>query len=137
MFTAEAQRRRVNTSELNGISGRVVAAAIEVHAHLGPGLLESAYQACLAHELRQRGCEIQCQLPLPLIYKGIKLELGYRIDMLVNDAIVVEIKSIEKVLPVHEAQLLSYLRLSKRRVGLILNFKSALLKDGIKRMVNH
>jgi GxxExxY protein len=126
----------VTPEQLNQISGQVVDAALEVHSHLGPGLLESSYQACLTHELTIRGHEVRCQIPLPLIYKGVKLDLGYRIDMLVNNAVIVEIKSIEKLLPVHEAQLLSYLRLSDKRLGLILNFKSALMKEGIKRMVN-
>ena len=103
---------------------------------MGPGLLESAYQACLIHELRSRGFTVVSQLHLPLTYKGIQLDLGYRIDMLINDAVVVETKVVEKLIPVHEAQLLSYLRLSKKKLGLILNFKTAKMKDGIKRMVN-
>lgn len=126
----------MTVAQLNQISGQIVDAAIEVHSHLGPGLLESSYQTCLTHELRIRGFTVRCQLSLPLVYKGVKLDLGYRIDMLVANAVVVEIKSVEKLLPVHEAQLLSYLKLSERRVGLILNFKTALLKEGIKRMVN-
>ena len=126
----------MNQEELNRISGQVIDSAIEVHSHLGPGLLESAYQACLTQELRTRGLAVRCQLHLPLLYKGMRLDLGYRLDMLIDEAVVVETKSVEKLLPVHEAQLLSYLKLSNKRLGLILNFKTALMKDGIKRMVN-
>ena len=123
--------------QLNRISGAIVDAGIEVHLHLGPGLLESAYQSCLLHELRIRGFSVQSQIQLPLIYKGVQLDLGYRIDLLVDNAVVIETKCVEKILPVHEAQLLSYLRLSNKRIGLILNFKTARLRDGIKRMVNN
>ncbi len=126
----------MTVEELNHVSGQIVDAAMEVHSHLGPGLLESSYQACLSHELRNRGFAVRCQIPLPLVYKGVQLALGYRIDMIVEDAVVVETKSVEKLLPVHEAQLLSYLRLSNKRIGLLLNFKTARLKDGITRMVN-
>ena len=126
----------MNPDQLNWISGQVVDAAMEVHSHLGPGLLESAYQGCLSHELRARGLTVRCQLELPLVYKGVRLDLGYRIDMIVNEAVVVETKSVERLLPVHEAQLLSYLRLSNKRLGLLLNFKTAHLREGIKRMVN-
>lgn len=126
-----------SVNELNAITGQIVDAAIEVHSQLGPGLLESAYQSCLTHELRTRGYKVSCQLQLPLNYKGIQLDLGYRIDMMVEEAVVVETKSVEKLLPVHEAQLLSYLRLSDKRLGLLLNFKTAQLRDGIRRMVNN
>ena len=91
-----------------------------VHSELGPGLLESAYEACLAYELRKAGLDVKAQVPLPLVYQGVKMDLGYRIDLLVADEIVVEIKSIEAVAPVHKAQLLSYLRLSKKKVGLLI-----------------
>ncbi len=100
------------------ISHRIIGAAIEVHRHLGPGLLESAYQSCLAFELKQVGVKLEEQKPLPVVYKQMKLDCGYRLDFVVEDEIIVEIKAIEKLLPIHEAQLLSYLRLAKKRVGL-------------------
>jgi len=109
---------------------------MKVHSVLGPGLLESAYQACLAHELRRRGFHVSTQVGLPVIYEGEKLELGYRIDLLVEDQVLVEVKSVEAVHFVHHAQLLSYLRLSGRHVGLLINFHVAHLRDGIKRMVD-
>ena len=113
----------------------VIGAAIEVHRYLGPGLLESAYEVCLARELAGRGVEFQRQVELPVVYKGERLDAGFRIDLLVADAIVVELKAIEKVLPVHEAQLITYLRLSNKRVGLLINFNVPMLKDGIVRRV--
>lgn len=118
-------------------SGHVIDAAIKVHTALGPGLLESAYEACLAHELHTRGLRVQRQLPLPISYMGATIEIGYRLDLLVDRAIIVELKSVAKLLPVHEAQLLSYLKLSGCRVGLLINFHVPRLRDGIKRMVNH
>lgn len=123
--------------DLNETSGLVVDAAIKVHSGLGPGLLESAYEACLAYELRRRGTRVLTQLPLPIMYDGMRIELGYRIDLLVNDAVVVEVKAVAKLAPVHEAQLLSYLKLSGHTVGLLINFHVQHLKDGIKRMVNN
>lgn len=113
----------------------IIAAAIEVHRHLGPGLLESAYQKCLEHELKLRGVKVRCDLDLPVEYKGTLLDAGYCIDMLVEDEVVVELKAVEKVLPVHEAQLMTYLRLSGKRVGLLINFNVPVLKDGILRRV--
>ena len=121
---------------VNKISGVVVNSAMKVHAVLGPGLLESAYQACLAHELRKRGLRVETQAALPVLSEGEKLDLGYRLDLLVEDLIVVEIKCVEAIHPVHQAQLLSYLRLSGRKVGLLINFYVAHLKDGITRMVD-
>jgi GxxExxY protein len=118
-------------------SGQVVDAAMKVHSALGPGLLESAYQACLAHELRKRGLTVRAQLPVPIIYDGVRIETGYRIDLVVEDAVVVELKAVANVLPIHEAQLLSHLKLSGHRVGLLINFHVQHLKDGIKRMVNN
>jgi GxxExxY protein len=106
-----------------------------VHKQLGPGLLESTYEECLCHELHLRGIEFQRQLDLPVIYKGLKLDCGYRIDLLVNDTVVVELKAVEQLLPVHEAQLLTYLHLARKPVGLIINFNVPLLKDGIRRRV--
>jgi len=121
---------------LDEISRRIIGAAIEVHRHLGPGLLESAYQSCLAFELKQLGLKVEEQKPLPVVYKQVKLDCGYRLDMVVEDEIIVEIKAIEKLLPIHDAQLLSYLRLTKKRVGLLMNFHVPVLKNGLKRIVN-
>lgn len=107
-----------------------------VHSRLGPGLLESAYQACLAHELRKRGLEVATQIPLPLVYDGVKLEVGYRIDLVVANRVVIEMKSVEAIHPIHQAQLLSYMRLSGIGVGLLMNFNVLHMRDGIKRMVD-
>jgi GxxExxY protein len=121
---------------LDLITRRIIGAAIEVHRHLGPGLLESAYETCLAFELRQLGFKVEQQKPLPVIYKEIKMDCGYRMDIVVEDSIVVEVKAIEQLGPIHDAQLLSYLRLSGKRVGLLMNFHVRVLKDGLKRIVN-
>jgi GxxExxY protein len=121
---------------VNQITGAIVCAAMKVHSVLGPGLLESAYQACLAHELRIRSWHVAAQVGLPVVYEGERLELGYRIDLLVENLVVVEIKCAEAIHPVHQAQLLSYMRLSGKHVGLLINFYVAHLKDGIKRMVD-
>ena len=120
----------------NKISGMIVDSAIKVHSALGPGLLESAYQACLAHELRKRGLKVITEVSLPVVYDGTKIDVGYRIDMLVEDSVVVELKTVSKVLRVHEAQLLSYLKLGGYSVGLLINFHVDRLRDGIKRMIN-
>ena len=117
-------------------SGQVIDAAMRVHSILGPGLLESAYEVCLAHELRSRGLSVLTQVPLPITYGDVRLDVGYRIDLLVEDAIVVELKTVAKILPIHEVQLLSYLRFSKHRIGLLINFHVPRLKDGIRRIVN-
>jgi GxxExxY protein len=108
---------------------------MKVHSALGPGLLESAYEACLVHELRKAGLKVQQQVELPVNYDGVRIDLGYRIDLVVNDCVIVELKCIEKIAPVHEAQLISYMRLSKKNVGLLINFHVRHLKDGIKRFV--
>ena len=121
---------------INDVSGEVVDAAMRVHSALGPGLLESAYHACLAYELRKRGLKVLAQVELPVTYDRIKIDLGYRVDLLVEDSVVVELKTVSKMLPVHEAQLLSYLKLGDYRAGLLINFHVARLRDGIKRMVN-
>lgn len=113
----------------------IIAAAIEVHRELGPGLLESAYQQCLCRELSLRGLVFQYQVDLPVTYKGEKLDCGYKIDLLVEDCVIVEIKSVDDIHPVHEAQLLTYMKLSHKRVGLLINFNVSLLKNGIKRRV--
>ena len=110
-------------------------AAMEVHKELGPGLLESAYEECMCHELSIRGLAFQRQVVLPVVYKGIKLDCGYRLDLVVEDKVVLELKSVQQITPLHEAQLLTYLRLSGKKVGLLMNFNTVLIKDGIKRMV--
>ena len=122
--------------EINQVSGSIIGAAMKVHSALGPGLLESAYEACLVYELRKRGLKVESQLPLPVLYEGVKVEAGYKIDLLVEDAVIVELKTVERVLPVHQAQLLSYLKLSGKRAGLLINFNVPHLRDGIKRIVN-
>jgi GxxExxY protein len=116
---------------VNQVSGAIVSSAMHVHSVLGPGLLESAYQGCLAHELRRRGIEVASQVGLPVVFDGEKIELGYRIDL-----VVVDVKSVEAIHPVHQAQLLSYMRLSGIGVGLLINFYVTHLRDGIKRMVD-
>jgi GxxExxY protein len=121
---------------LDQISRRIIGAAIEVHRHLGSGLLESAYQSCLAFELMQLGLKVEEQKALPVVYKQVNLDCGYRLDFVVEDEIIVEIKAVEQLLPIHEAQLLSYLRLAKKRVGLLMNFHVPVLKNGLKRIVN-
>jgi GxxExxY protein len=119
------------------ISFKIIGAAIEMHRVLGPGLLESAYEAALAHDLRELGLKISTQVPMPLVYKGIRQEVGFRIDLLVEDKVVVEIKSLERLAPVHYAQVLTYLRLSEKRLALLINFNTKVLKDGIFRIVNN
>jgi GxxExxY protein len=121
---------------VNQVTGTIVTAAMKVHSELGPGLLESAYEACMAHELRKQGLRVAKQVALPVVYDGERIELGYRIDLVVEDLVVVEIKCVEAINPVHEAQLLSYIRLSAKNVGLLINFHVAHLRDGIKRMVD-
>ena len=121
---------------LNKITERIIGAAMRVHRTLGPGLLESAYEACLSYELRKEGLNVEQQKPVPLVYEEVKLECGYRMDLLVEHSVVVEIKSVEALAPVHEAQTLSYLRLSECKLALLLNFNVALLKDGIRRFIN-
>jgi GxxExxY protein len=124
------------THKLDAITRRIIGAAIEVHRRIGPGLLESAYNACLSFELREMGFRIEEQLPLPVIYRDVKLDCGYRMDFVVEDAVIIEIKAMEQLAPVEYAQLLSYLRLADKRVGLLINFHLRMLKDGIKRIVN-
>ena len=126
----------MDARRLNQISGEVVDGAVHVHVDLGPGLLESAYETCLTYELRERGFAVRTQVPVPIVYKGIQLEQGYRIDMLVEEAVVVEIKTVVRIHPVHEAQLLTHLKHSGHRLGLLLNFNVPVMRDGIKRIVN-
>jgi GxxExxY protein len=113
----------------------IIGAAIEVHRELGPGLLESAYEECFCHELHLRSLNFQRQVELPVIYKGLKLDCGYRMDVLVENAVVVELKAIEQIMPIHQAQLLTYLKLTAKKVGLLINFNVAILKNGIVRRV--
>ncbi len=118
------------------LTNLIIKGAIEVHRQLGPGLLESAYEACLAFELKKSGLHVESQVPLPVVYKGNTLDCGYRMDIVVNKKCVIEIKNVEKIIPIHEAQLLTYLKLSKIKTGLILNFNVESMKNGIKRMVH-
>ena len=122
--------------DINAISAEIVDAAMKVHSALGPGLLESAYLACLAYELRSRGLAVRLQVPLPILYEAVRIHVGYRIDMLVENVVIVELKVVRKLHPIHEAQLLSYLKLAERKLGLLINFHVVHLRDGIKRMVN-
>ncbi|MCA9023622.1 MAG: GxxExxY protein [Planctomycetaceae bacterium] len=124
-------------NSVNDVTGQIVDAAMKVHTVLGPGLLESAYEACLLFELHRRGLEARSQVALPIQYESVKLDVGYRLDLLVEDLVVVEIKAVNDLTPLFEAQLLSYLRLSGNQVGLLINFHSVRLKDGIKRLVNN
>ncbi len=119
----------------NIITEKIIGCAIEVLKHLGPGLLESAYEACLYYELVNSGLEVKRQHELPLVYKNIKLDAGYRIDLLVQDKVIVEIKSVDAIAEIHKAQLMTYMKLAKIKVGLLINFKVTLLKDGIIRWV--
>ena len=120
----------------NDISGKIIGAAIEVHKKLGPGLLESAYEVCLCCEMQLRGIKFERQVPLPLNYKGVVLDCAYRLDLLVEDKVIVELKSIEGLEPIHEAQMLTYLKLRNAWLGLIINFNVIMLKDGVRRLVN-
>ncbi|HEV2233362.1 MAG TPA: GxxExxY protein [Terriglobia bacterium] len=121
---------------LNKITETIIGAAIQVHRTLGPGLLESAYAACLAYELNKRGLEVEEQKAVPLVYEQVKLECGYRMDLLVERSVVVEVKSVEALAPIHEAQVMSYLKLSGCKLALLINFNVVVLKDGIRRFIN-
>jgi GxxExxY protein len=121
--------------EFDELSGKVIGCAIEVHKNLGPGLLESAYERCLSYELTAAGLRHEAQKELPIDYKGLKLDTAYRIDLIVENGVIVELKSVEKVLPIHEAQILTYMKLAGISVGLLINFNVTKLKDGIKRFV--
>lgn len=123
--------------EIEKIASVIVDAAVKVHRTLGPGLLESAYQQCLAHELRQRGLQIECELAQPIRYEGLLIDAGYRIDMLVEGTVIIENKAVAELLPIHEAQLLTYLKLRDCRLGFLLNWNVRLMKDGIRRRVNN
>jgi len=130
-------RGGAETLRENQLTDKIIGCAIEVHKALGPGLLESAYEECLCYELAQQGVSLNRQVPLPIVYKGIKLDCGYRIDVIVNDLVVVELKTVEKMLPIHEAQLLTYLKMNSCKLGFLLNWNVPRMKDGIKRMVNN
>jgi GxxExxY protein len=119
----------------NELSNRIIGCAIEVHRQLGPGLLESAYQECLFYELKISGLEVQKEKPMPIVYKDVKLDHGYRIDLLVENKVVIEIKTVEVLNDVHTAQVLTYLKLGNYKLGLLLNFHVAILKEGIKRVI--
>ena len=119
------------------IASHIVDSAIIVHKALGPGLLESAYQQCLAFELRERGLRVECEIPQPIHYSSVTIDAGYRIDMLIEDAVIIENKTVETILPIHQAQLLTYLKLRDCRLGFLLNWNVPVMKEGIKRMVNN
>ena len=121
--------------DINGLTDAIIGAAIDVHRAIGPGLMESAYEECLCHELQLRDIPFERQRVLPVTYKGLKLDCGYRLDLLVSDAVVVEIKAVEVLLPIHEAQLMTYLKLGGWKAGLLINFNVSLLKNGIRRRV--
>ena len=121
---------------LNNLTDQIIGSAIDVHKELGPGLLESAYQTCLAIELGQREISYEREVELAIEYKGLKVDANYRLDFILEDSIILEIKSVERIIPIHEAQLLTYLRLSGKKLGLLINFNVPLLKDGIKRLIN-
>ena len=123
------------TRQLDRITEKVIGAAIAVHRELGPGLLESAYEACLAFELAELGLTVERQKALPVRYRGVKVDCGYRIDLLVEGKVIIELKAVERLEPIHEAQLLSYLKLSGCKVGLLINFNVRVLKDGVRRLV--
>jgi GxxExxY protein len=121
---------------INGVTSRIIKAAIEVHRAFGPGLLEAVYFSCLVYELRLSGLKVECERPFPVVYKGVKMDCSYEVDLLVEDVVVVELKCVEHVLAVHEAQLLTQLKLAHKPVGLLLNFNVPVMKDGIKRLLN-
>ncbi len=134
MITTEITEK--DLENLNRISGEIVDAAIQVHKTLGPGLLESTYEACLAHELRKRNLKVATQVALPVVYDGVELQVGYRIDVLVENAVIVEIKTVDSLHKLHEAQLISYLKLANKKLGLLINFNVVYLKEGIRRFMN-
>jgi GxxExxY protein len=134
-YRAATPKARMNTPNSDGLTKQIIGLAMRVHTHLGPGLLESAYERCLCHEFDRNALAYRRQVDLPLDYDGVHLDCGYRADMIVNDEVILELKSVEHILPLHEAQLLTYLRLSRCHVGLLLNFNTLSLKDGIRRRI--
>lgn len=129
------ETRTTGRARVNHVTGLIVSGAMKVHSILGPGLLESAYEACLVHELRKQGLTVETQVLLPVVYDNVHIDLGYRIDLLVEDQVVVELKAVQALNKLHEAQLMSYLKLSEKEVGLLINFHVTRLKDGLKRLV--
>ena len=123
--------------DIEDTATRIVNAAIKVHSALGPGLLESAYQKCLAYELTKNGSKVECEIMLPIFYEQVRIDAGYRMDMIIDDVAIVENKTVEKLLPIHQAQLLTYLKMKKCKLGFLLNWNVPHMKDGIKRMVNN
>ncbi|HEX9011917.1 MAG TPA: GxxExxY protein [Anaerolineaceae bacterium] len=134
-FTTEHTERKNDREAINRVTEGIIGAAIQVHRSLGPGLLESAYEACLAYELKDRGWIVEEQKAIPLVYREVKLDCGYRLDLLVQNLVIVEIKAVDEILPIHRAQIISYLRLSGIEAGLLLNFNVKLLKNGIERFL--
>jgi GxxExxY protein len=122
---------------IDEIASVIVDCAFKVHTKLGPGLLESAYEACLSHELKKRGLKVDRQLPQPVYYDDIIIDVVYRLDLLVNDSVIIELKAVENVLPIHQAQLMTYLKLSGKTLGFLINFNTVLIKNGIKRIANN
>lgn len=133
-FLTTENTEDTETDQGRSLTGRIIGGAIEVHRRMGPGLLESAYETCLAYELQLRGLKIERQKPMPVYYKDVSLECGYRADLVIEDQVIVEIKSVSSIGAIHEAQLLSYLRMSDCKVGLLINFNVKILREGIRRM---
>ncbi len=129
----ETHREKKNNMDINQITEKIIGSAIEVHKNLGAGLLESAYEECLAFELKQAGLSIERQVPVPVVYKDVKLDCGYRIDILVEKKVIIELKAVDMLIPIHEAQILTYLKFAHKEIGLLINFNVTLLKNGIKR----
>jgi len=134
---AEFAEGAETSRSLNDVTNLVIGAAIEVHRHLGPGLLESAYEECLCYELSQAGLCFRRQVSIPVQYKGLKLDCDFRVDLIVEDAVIVELKTVDQLAPIHTAQLLTYLKATNKPLGLIINFNVPVLKQGLKRVVNH
>ena len=126
----------VDPAETDHITRDIIGGAIHVHQVFGPGLLESLYQACMVVELRQRGRSVETRVPVPLVYKSVTVDVAYYLDMVVDDRVIVELKAVERLAPIHTAQLLTYLRLTRRSIGLLINFNVPVLKDGVKRIIN-
>jgi GxxExxY protein len=123
--------------DIEDIGNKILGASIKVHSALGPGLLESAYQKCLAHELNRMRLKIKCEVFLPILYEDVLIDAGYRIDMIIEDKVIIENKTVERLLPIHEAQLLTYLKMKNCRLGFLLNWNVTLMKDGIRRLINN
>ena len=123
--------------DIEEVATQIVDAALKIHTNLGPGLLESAYQACMLYELRKRGLKVECEMPQPILYDGIAIDAAYRLDMLVEGSVIIENKTVDSILPIHQTQLLTYLKLRGCKLGFILNWKVVHMRGGIKRMVNH